>query len=63
MDDLLRIPSCFSDRTGLVYDKVHAKVQGSEALGIGANQYGSFLIPLVMAKLPSDVRLQIASHH
>ena len=60
MDDLLRIPSCSSDRTThllLVYDKVHANVRGLEALGIEANQYGSFLIPIVMAKLPSDVRL------
>ena len=63
MDDLLRIPSCSSDRTThlrLVYDKVHANVRCLEALGIGANQYGSFLIPIVMAKLPGDVRLQIA---
>lgn len=63
MDDLLRIPPCSSDRTAhlrLVYDKVHANVRGLEALGISANQYGSFLIPIVMAKLPSDVCLQIA---
>ena len=63
MDDLLKIPSCSGDRTAhlrLVYDKVHANVRGLEALGILANQYGSFLIPVVMAKLPADVRLQIA---
>ena len=61
MDDLLRIPSCSTGHVRLVYDKVHANVQGLVALGIGVNQYGSFFIPLVMAKLPSDVRLQIAS--
>ena len=44
----------------VTYDKVHANVRGLEALGIEANQYGSFLIPIVMAKLPGDVRLQIA---
>ena len=63
MDDLLKIPSCSSDRTAhlqLVYDKVHANVRGLESLGIQANQYGSFLIPVVMAKLPADVQLQIA---
>lgn len=63
MDDLLKIPSCSSDRTAhlrLVYDKVHANDRGLESLGIQANQYGSFLIPVVMAKLPADVRLQIA---
>ena len=60
MDDLLRIPSCSTGHLHLVYDKVHANVRGLEALEIGANQYGSFLIPLMMAKLQSDVRLQIA---
>ena len=29
-------------------------------MGILANQYGSFLIPVVMAKLPANVHLQIA---
>lgn len=41
----------------MVYDKVHA---GLEALRIQAEQYGSFLIPVVMAKLTQDVRLQNA---
>ena len=63
MDDLLKIPSCSGNKTAhlqLVYDKIHANVQGLEAWCILANQYGSFLIPVVMAKLPADVRLQIA---
>ena len=63
MDDLMKIPSCSSDRTThlcLVYDRIYANVRGLEALGMKAEQYGSFLIPVVMAKLPDDVRLQIA---
>ena len=43
-----------------MYDKIKISVQGLEALGIKAEQYGSFLIPIIMAKLPSEVRLQIA---
>ena len=35
-------------------------VRGLEALGVSAEQYGSFLIPVIMAKLPVEVRLQIA---
>jgi len=31
-----------------------------ESLGIKSEQYGSFLIPVIMSKLPLDVRLQIA---
>jgi len=43
-----------------MYDKIHANVRGLEALGVKAEEYGSFLIPIIMAKLPSEVRLQIA---
>ena len=63
MDDLMKIPPCSSDRTShlrLVYDRVYANVRGLEALGMKSDQYGSFLIPVVMDKLPDDVRLQIA---
>ena len=42
-----------------IYDKVCMNVWRLEALGIGAEQYGSFLIPMIMAKFPLDVRLQI----
>ena len=37
-----------------------ANVRGLESLGINATQYGSFLIPAIMSKLPAEVRLQIA---
>ena len=39
---------------------VFANVRGLESLGINATQYGSFLIPVIMSKLPAEVRLQIA---
>ena len=35
-------------------------MRGLEALGVESEQYGSFLVPVIMAKLPSEVRLQIA---
>ena len=35
-------------------------VRGLEALGISASQYGSFLILVIMSKLSSEVRLQVA---
>ena len=31
-----------------------------ESLGVGAEQYESFLIPVIMSKLPADARLQVA---
>ncbi len=31
------------------------------SLGVNSKQYGSLLIPVIMAKLPQEVRVQIAS--
>ena len=58
MDDLLKLPVCHGDKTTqlrLLYDKIWVNVHRLEALGVSAKQYGSFLIPLIMAKLPADV--------
>ena len=63
MEKLLQVPKCLGDKAShlrLVYDKIHANVRGLEALGVKAEEYGSFLIPVIMAKLSSEVRLQIA---
>ena len=63
MDELLKIPPCVMDKPNqlrFVYDKVSVNVRGLEALGVQAEQYGSLLIPVIMSKLPSNVRLQIA---
>ena len=63
MDELLKIPACNGDKPSqlrFVYDKVSVHVRGLEALGVDARQYGSLLIPVIMAKLPQDVRVQIA---
>ena len=63
MDELLKLPACSGERTQqlrAIYDNVCVNVRGMEALGIGAEQYSSFLIPVIMTKLPVDVRLQIA---
>ena len=40
--------------------KLSVHVRGLKSLGVSAEQYGSLLIPIVMSKLPDDVRLQIA---
>ena len=64
MDELLKIQGCNdSDRfTSLryVYDKITVHVRGLASLGVDSDQYGSLLIPIVMAKLPSELRLRIA---
>ena len=63
MDELLKIPSCMGKKSSqlrYVYDKVSIHVRGLESLGVTAEQYGSMLIPVVMSKLPTKIRVQIA---
>ena len=62
MESLLQLPVCTGDKPlhlCLVYDKITVNVRGLEALGVRADQYGSFLIPIIMAKLPSEVRYKL----
>ena len=62
IDQILQIPACTEGRTGqlrFAFDKISVHVRGLASLGIAAEQYGSLLIPVIMAKLPSEIRLQI----
>jgi len=43
-----------------VFDKINVNLRGLASLGINSEQYGSLLIPIVMTKLPSELRLPIA---
>ena len=64
--ELLRIPACNGDKPSqlrFVYDKISVHVRALEALGVDASLYGSLLIPVIMAKLPQDVRVQIARNN
>ena len=63
IDNLLKIPPCNDDKAShlrSIYDKIYANICGLESLGVNKHQYGSFLIPIIMSKLPPEVRLQIA---
>ena len=63
MEELLKLPACTGDKAvqiHSVYDKVSVNVRSLEALGVEPEQYGSLLIPVIMAKLPTNIRLQIA---
>ena len=64
MDELLKIQGC-NDSDGhsslrYVYDKITVHIRGLASLGVDSAQYGSLLIPIVMAKVPSELRLRIA---
>ena len=63
MDEMLKIPSCVrhnASQVRLVYDKISVNVRGLESLGVSSNQYGSLLIPVILSKLPHEIRVQIA---
>ena len=60
MDELVKLPTCTWDKPGqlrIIYDKIKINVRG---LGVKAEQDGSFLIPVIMSRLPAEVRLHVA---
>ena len=40
-------------------DKINVNIRGLEAVGVNSEQYGSLLIPIIMAKLPAEIRVQV----
>ena len=63
MDELLKLQTCSGEKSSqlrYIHDKVSVNVRGLESLGVHSEQFGSLLIPVIMSKLPADVRLQIA---
>ena len=63
MEGLMKVANCVNERPSslrVVFDKIMVHIQGLEALDVTSEQYGSFLIPVIMAKLPNDIRLRIA---
>ena len=63
MEELMKIPTCTGEKWSqlrYVYDKISVHVRGLESLGVTSQQYGSLLTPVIMAKLPAEIRVQIA---
>ena len=64
MDEMLTIPGCVNDNASqlrLVYDKIlSVNIRGLEPLGESSNQCGSLLIPVIMSKLPHEIRVQVS---
>ncbi|XP_015754640.1 PREDICTED: uncharacterized protein LOC107334226 [Acropora digitifera] len=62
MDELLKISTCLTDKPcqlRYLYDKLNVNIRGLEALGVKSTQYGSLLIPIIMAKLPPEIRVHV----
>lgn len=63
MEELIKIPPCTGDKASalrFVYDKVNVNIRGLTSMGIDSGQYGSLLIPVIMTKLPHELRLLVA---
>ena len=63
MNNLLRLRKVESDKDviGLrkLYDDVQAQVRSLQSLGIEEENYGSFLAPIILERLPHEVELNI----
>ena len=62
MDELIKITTCHNHRpTSLryVFDQLSVPTRGLDSLGASLGQYGSLLIPIIMSKLPNEIRLQV----
>ena len=63
MDEMLKMPACNTSRTSqlrYVYDKISVHVLGLASIGISSEQYGSMLIPIIMSKIPNEIRVVVA---
>ena len=63
MDQLMKLQPCQNDRPSslrFIYDKINVHVRGLSTLGVSSDEYGSLLIPIIMSKLPSEIRLLVA---
>ena len=63
MDEILKIPVGVNENTAqlrLVYDKISINIRGLDSSGVSSSCYGSLLIPVIMSKLPTKIRVQVA---
>ncbi|XP_068757562.1 uncharacterized protein [Montipora capricornis] len=63
MDEVIKLQPGHNDRPAslrYLYDRISVHVRGLASLGISTEQYGSLLIPVVMSKLPNEIRLEVA---
>ena len=59
VDKLIKIPVA-SDKPSSLRFKVNAHIRGLKSLAVISDQYGSFLIEMIMSTLPDDIRLRVA---
>ena len=63
MGEILKIPACVNDKASslrTLFDKINVHTRGLASLGVSASEYGSLLIPIIMSKVPSEVRVHVS---
>ena len=62
MDSLLKLPAVETmdlEKRRSLYDNIEGSVRSLASVGIKLERYQSFVCPLVMAKLPAEIRIEI----
>ena len=61
MEKLMELPEISRSEDVLIlrqlYDQVEATVRSLGGIGVNSDSYGTFLIPIIMGKLPQEIRL------
>ena len=64
MDALLKLPSVNSvhetKKFRELFDKIEINIRGLNALGVESQSFGNLLVPIVMEKIPSELRLVVS---
>ena len=63
MEEIIKLPACSGEKPSAlryVYDKDNGNIRALAFSGICSDHYGSLLIPMIMTKLPQELRLRIA---
>ena len=63
MDSLLKLPSLFNyndiRKLRQLYDTIEVHVRGLQSLDISSETYGMLLVPVLLSKIPEEIRLII----
>ena len=63
MDNILKLNPCSNDKPHqmrYIFDQIRVQIRGLESLGVKTESYGQLLIPIIVSKLPLDMRLQVS---
>ena len=64
MDALLKLPSVNSvhetKKLRELYDKIEINIRGLNTLGVESQSFGNLLVPIIMEKIPSELRLIVS---